>query len=86
MTATFLPPPAERVRKIVADHFGRSLETLRDDHTFDDDLRSDSLDLVEVAMAIEEEFNIEISDDDLAYVDTIGDAVALVDRLTKPKA
>lgn len=71
----------ERVRSIVVDKLGVEEGDVEETSSFVDDLNADSLDLVELIMAFEEEFStddnqVEISDDDAANIGTVGDAVA----------
>jgi acyl carrier protein len=54
--------------------------------SFAEDLEADSLDLTELVMALEEEFDIEVDEDDLEDIRTVGDAFALVERLVSAKA
>ena len=54
----------ERVKKIVSDQLGKSLDEIQSDSSFVDDLGADSLDTVELVMALEEEFDLEIADED----------------------
>ena len=54
----------DRVKKIVSDQLGKSLDEIQADSSFVDDLGGDSLDTVELVMALEEEFNLEIADED----------------------
>lgn len=70
----------ERVRSIVVDKLGVEEGDVEQGSSFVDDLNADSLDLVELIMAFEEEFStddntVEISDDDAANIRTVGDAV-----------
>jgi acyl carrier protein len=65
----------ERVRSIVAERLGVDEDKVTMDAEFIGDLNADSLDLVEVIMAIEQEFNIEINDEDAENIRTVGDAV-----------
>jgi len=65
----------ERIRKIIADNLGVSLEEVRPDAAFVDDLGADSLDIVELVMAIEKEFDIEIPDEDAEGISTVQDAI-----------
>ena len=70
----------ERVRSIVVDKLGVEEGDVEETSSFVDDLNADSLDLVELIMAFEEEFStddnqVEISDDDAANLGTVGDAV-----------
>lgn len=71
-------PIEQRVADIIAEQLGVSKEEVVADASFIDDLGADSLDIVELVMAMEEEFDIEIPDDDAEKIQTIGDAVAYV--------
>ena len=66
---------AERVQKIVVEHLGVDEGKVSENASFIDDLGADSLDTVELVMAFEEEFNIEIPDDVQENIRTVGDAV-----------
>ena len=68
----------ERVRKIVIDHLDADLEKVTEKASFIDDLGADSLDNVELVMAFEEEFDIEIPDDAAEHIQTVGDAVKFI--------
>ena len=72
---------AERVKKIVVEHLGVEADKVKDNASFIDDLGADSLDTVELVMALEEEFGIEIPNADMEAISTVGAAIALVDRL-----
>ncbi len=69
---------AERVKKIVVDHLGVEAEKVTEKASFIDDLGADSLDTVELVMAFEEEFSIEIPDDAAESIQTVGDAVKFI--------
>jgi acyl carrier protein len=69
----------ERVRAIIVDQLGVDPEDVTMDANFRDDLEADSLDLVELIMAFEEEFGGEINDDDAQKITTVGDAVRFLD-------
>lgn len=69
---------AERVKKIVVDHLGVEEDKVVESASFIDDLGADSLDTVELVMAFEEEFNIEIPDDAAEKIQTVGDAVSFI--------
>ena len=65
----------DRVKKIVSDQLGTSLEEVNSDSSFVDDLGADSLDTVELVMALEEEFDLEIADEDAEKMSTVNEAV-----------
>jgi acyl carrier protein len=66
----------DRVTNIIVNHLNVSQEEVIPEASFVDDLGADSLDIVELVMAMEEEFEIEIPDDDAEKIQTIGDAIA----------
>ena len=65
----------EKVKKIIVDQLGVADTSVTMEASFIDDLGADSLDIVELVMALEEEFNIEIPDTDAEKVVTVGDVV-----------
>lgn len=65
----------EKIKEIVADSLNADVETLTEETSFKDDLGADSLDLFEMVMAFEEEFDVEIPSEDLEQINTIGDVV-----------
>ena len=69
---------AERVKKIVVEHLGVDAAKVSEGASFIDDLGADSLDTVELVMAFEEEFKVEISDDAAEKIQTVGDAVNFI--------
>ena len=69
---------ADRVKKIVVEHLGVEPDKVTEDASFIDDLGADSLDNVELVMAFEEEFDIEIPDDAAEHIQTVGDAVKFI--------
>ena len=71
---------ADRVKKIVVEHLGVDPEKVTEEASFIDDLGADSLDIVELVMAFEEEFRIEIPDDAAESIVTVGDAVKYIDK------
>jgi acyl carrier protein len=70
---------AARVRSLISEYAGISIQQLADEARFDD-IGFDSLDRLELTMALEEEFSIEVADDKIELVNTIGEAVGLVER------
>ena len=68
----------ERVKKIVAEQLGVKDEEVTSDASFVDDLGADSLDTVELVMALEEEFETEIPDDDAEKITTVQQAIDYV--------
>ena len=68
----------DKVKKITADHLGADLEKIEPTSGFINDLGADSLDTVELVMAFEEEFGIEIPDDAAENIQTFGDAVKFI--------
>ena len=65
----------QRVRKIVCEQLGKSDEEVNNDSSFVDDLGADSLDTVELVMALEEEFDLEIADEEAEQISTVQEAV-----------
>ena len=70
----------ERVKKIVVEQLGVKEDEVTNSASFVDDLGADSLDTVELVMAFEEEFDIEIPDDAAERIQTVGDAVKFIDE------
>jgi acyl carrier protein len=66
----------DRVNEIIVEQLGVSREEVVPEASFVDDLGADSLDIVELVMAMEEEFDVEIPDDDAEKIQTIGNAVS----------
>ena len=71
---------ADRVKKIVIEHLGVDEVKVVDKANFIDDLGADSLDTVELVMAFEEEFGVEIPDDAAETIVTVGDAVRFLEK------
>lgn len=67
-----------KVKEIIAEQLDVSLDDLKTEASFIDDLGADSLDIVELVMAMEEEFDLEISDDQAEKIKTVGDAVKYI--------
>ena len=72
-----------RVKKIIVDQLGVGEDDLKDAASFVDDLGADSLDVVEMVMAFEEEFSIEIPDEEAEKIKTVKDAVDYIGKKAK---
>ncbi len=70
---------AEKVQKIIVDQLGVSADEVKPDASFVEDLGADSLDLTELIMAMEEEFDIEIADEDAQKILKVQDAINYID-------
>ncbi len=70
----------DKVKKIIADKLSVDLEELVPEASFADDLGADSLDLVELVMSMEEEFDIDISDEDAEKMVTVKDAINYINK------
>jgi acyl carrier protein len=70
----------ERVKQIVAEQLGVEEDQVTPEASFMDDLGADSLDTVELVMALEEEFDIEISDEDAEKIQTVQDAISYINE------
>ncbi|HZK10827.1 MAG TPA: acyl carrier protein [Atribacterota bacterium] len=70
----------DRVKKIIVDQLGIDESKIKDNSSFVDDLGADSLDIVELIMAFEEEFDIEIPDEDAEKMKTIEDAIKYLSK------
>jgi acyl carrier protein len=69
----------EKVKAVVVEQLGCTPAEVKEDSKFIEDLGADSLDVVELVMALEEEFDIEIPDEDAEGILTVGDAVQYVE-------
>ena len=68
----------QRVKEIIVEQLGVNEREVKPEAKFVDDLGADSLDLVELVMALEEEYNMEISDEDAEKILTVGDAIEYI--------
>lgn len=68
----------EKLKNIIVEQLGVNEEVVKEEATFVDDLEADSLDIVELVMNIEEEFNMEIPDEDSEKIVTVGDVVKYI--------
>ena len=71
----------ERILEIIAEQFNMDVNELYEDMSFQDDLNADSIELVELVMTIEEEFETEVSEEDLEKLKTVGDVIDYVEDL-----
>ena len=76
---------AEKVKSIIAEQLGVKVEEVIPTASFIDDLGADSLDTVELVMALEEEFGIEIPDEDAEKITTVGDAIKYIEDKAQNK-
>ncbi|EFI42474.1 acyl carrier protein [Peptoniphilus sp. oral taxon 386] len=70
----------DKIKNIVAENLGCSVEELDENTNLIEDLKADSLDIVELTMAIEEEFGISIKDEDIEKINTIGNILEYVEK------
>lgn len=71
----------ERIKEIAAEALGADVNTMTAETSFKEDLGADSLDLFEMVMTLEEEFNVEIPSEDLEQIQTIGDVESYIQKL-----
>jgi acyl carrier protein len=71
---------AEKVKSIIAEQLGVKIEEVKPEASFIDDLGADSLDTVELIMALEEEFSVEIPDEDAEKMTKVGDAIKYIEE------
>jgi acyl carrier protein len=76
---------AERVRQIISEQLGVKLEEVTPESSFIEDLGADSLDTVELVMALEEEFSIEIPDEDAEKMTKVCDVIKYIEEKTATK-
>ncbi|HNS14747.1 MAG TPA: acyl carrier protein [Syntrophorhabdaceae bacterium] len=70
----------EKVKKMIVDQLGVSESEVIPEAKFIDDLGADSLDIVELIMALEDEYGIEIPDEDAEKIETVGDAIRYIEE------
>ena len=75
-----MEPVADRVKKIIVDQLGVEEDLVTSEASFVDDLGADSLDTVELVMALEEEFGLEIPDEDAEKITRVREAVDYIDK------
>lgn len=69
-----------RVKKVTVEELGVKEEEVAETSSFQEDLGADSLDVVELVMAFEDEFGIDIPDDEVGEIKTVGDAVSYIEK------
>lgn len=69
----------EKIKEMIADSLGVDAETITEASSFKEDLGADSLDLFELVMALEEEYDVEIPTEDLENIATVGDVVKYIE-------
>ena len=80
-----MEPVADRVKKIIVDQLGVEEDLVNPEASFVDDLGADSLDTVELVMALEEEFGLEIPDEDAEKITRVKEAVEYIESHSKKK-
>lgn len=70
----------DKAKAVIVEQLGVDEDVVTDDASFIDDLGADSLDIVELVMALEEEFGISIPDEQAESIKTVGDAVAFIEK------
>ncbi|NLX92263.1 MAG: acyl carrier protein [Clostridiales bacterium] len=70
----------ERVQKIICEQFGTEADKVTMESSILEDFEADSLDLVDLAMSLEDEFDIEVPDEELENIKTVGDIVKLIEE------
>ncbi len=76
---------AEKVKSIIVNKLGVSEDEVKEESSFVEDLGADSLDIVELIMDLEEEFGIEIPDEDAEKIRTVGEAIKYIDAKASSK-
>ena len=69
----------EKIKEMIADSLGVDAGTITEESSFKDDLGADSLDLFELVMSLEEEYDVEIPTEDLESIATVGDVVKYIE-------
>ena len=75
----------DKISEIIVEQLGVKAEEVTPEASFVDDLGADSLDTVELVMALEEEFGIEIPDEDAEKIQTVGDAIKYIEEKSAAK-
>lgn len=75
----------DKVKKLLAEQLNISADKITENSKVIDDLGADSLDVVEMLMTLEDEFNVTVTDEESVTLKTVGDIVKLIDKKTKQK-
>nr|YP_009296163.1 acyl carrier protein [Sebdenia flabellata]AOM65098.1 acyl carrier protein [Sebdenia flabellata] len=86
MTSEYSADTLKKVKDIIIEQLGVNEKDVTLQANFGTDLGADSLDTVELVMAIEEEFSIDIPDDDAAKIETLAQAIEFIDKAVKEKS
>jgi len=70
----------DKIKKIIVDRLGVDESKITENSSFIADLGADSLDIIDLVMEFEEEFNLEITDEDAGKIKTVGDAIKYLDK------
>lgn len=70
----------DKAKSVIVEQLGVDEDDVTEDASFIDDLNADSLDIVELVMALEEEFGISIPDEEAENIKTVGDAIAFIEK------
>ncbi len=71
----------EKVLELISEQFNIPVEEIDEDTSFSDDLNADSIQLMELLMNIEDEFDVELNEEDIISIETIGDVIDYIDSL-----
>lgn len=71
----------EKVLEVIADQFGLDVDELNEDLSFKEDLEADSIQLMELVMTLEDEFDTEIDEEDIESIETVGDVIEYIENL-----
>lgn len=75
----------EKIFEIIVDQFNVDRDSISLETSFKNDLNADSLDLVELIMALEDEFDLELEDENIDDINTVNDVIVNIDKLTSDK-
>ena len=72
-----------KIKEMIAEHLEIGVDQITDEAKFIDDLGADSLDVVELVMALEEQFDVEIADEEAEQIATVGDAISFIKKMAE---